>query len=134
MAANPGRYLYAVDRREVFSTRTDLIRSFAAQHDTAPTIVELYSRSDTWTGGIGDVRRAVREAGCQHAPRPHVIVMITHEALNSSDLSTYGGGWTCIIDEVPTMWSHGEIKSPASSRYLAAAYNLLPVRPRPCRA
>ena len=41
-------------------------------------------------------------------------------------LSTFGG-WTCIIDEVPNIWAHGETRSAASSRYLAFAYNLLPV-------
>ena len=41
-------------------------------------------------------------------------------------LSTFGG-WTCIIDEVPNIWAHGETRSAASSRYLAFAYNFLPV-------
>ena len=45
MAETPGRYLYAVDRRDVFADRADLIRSFAAETGTAPKIGELYSHT-----------------------------------------------------------------------------------------
>ena len=126
IAKTPGCYLLAVDRRDVFARRVETIEEFAAEHGTHPKVVQFYSKSEKWEGGISDVRRSVREAGCEYASFPHVVVVITHEALKSSDLSTYTG-WTLIIDEVPTVWTHEEICTPVLWKYLRQVYNLIPV-------
>ena len=73
------------------------------------------------------MRRVVREAGCEWDAHEHVVVLVTHEALKSSDLSTYRHGWHCIIDEVPTVWTHAEVVSSALHVYLKAAYTLEPL-------
>jgi hypothetical protein len=126
-AQNLGRYLYAVDRRNVLSATKDLIETFARIAGTNPTIIELYSASDGRKGGVSDVRRKVREAGCQYATHQHVVVLVTHEALKSSDLSTYVSGWTCIIDEIPKIISHAEATMPVLPLLLKTICNLKPI-------
>ncbi|MFZ6761410.1 hypothetical protein [Pseudoroseomonas sp. WGS1072] len=127
IAEKAGRYLLVVDRRAVFSDRKNLISRFASEVGTFPKIVEIFSASDEWIGGRPDVRRAVREAGCEHASQKHVVVLLTHEALKSSDLSTYRDNWHCIIDEVPTLWTHSEVCSPVLGQLLEKTYNLEPI-------
>jgi hypothetical protein len=126
IASVPGRYVLAVDRRDVFQSRIGRINALAAEHGTHPAVVPLYSRSDTWADGVQDVRRRVREAGCRYGGHPHVVVVLTHEALKSSDLSTFRG-WSLIIDEVPSIWDHASLRTPDSWRYLERLYNLIPV-------
>jgi hypothetical protein len=110
IAANPGKYLLAVDRREVIATRIQRIESKAAACGTHPVFRPIYSQDEQRFGnGIVGVRRAIREQPTQDYDTPHVVVVCTHEGLISSDLSTYDNGWTLIIDEVPNLWHFGEL-------------------------
>lgn len=126
IARNPGRFILAVDRREVIARRKASIQEFSEKHRTKPKVIPLFSRSDTFTDGIRDVRRRIREAGAKYQSEQHVVIIVTHEALKSSDLSTYQG-WTLIIDEVPSIWTKEEVRTPRSWEYLDSSYNLLPI-------
>jgi hypothetical protein len=59
IAKNPGRYLLAVDRRDVFARRVETIEEFAAEHSSHPKVVQLFSKSEKWEDSISDVRRYV---------------------------------------------------------------------------
>ena len=123
MAKTEGRYVLAIDRRELAAARDATIREFAGEHGTDPVIVHLYSQSKEREGGTINVRRKIREAAFDYAVLDHVIVIVTHEGLKTSDLSGYGG-WTLLIDEMLTIWTFGTLRTPAAFRYLREAYRL----------
>lgn len=126
LARNEDRHVLVVDRRDVIATRVALIQQFAAVHGTTPHIEAIYSRSDAHPDGSANVCWRVRAAGADLRRHRHVIVVMTHAALQSSDLSTFRD-WNLFIDEVPQAWTHHSVKTPATARFLAANYNLIPV-------
>jgi hypothetical protein len=123
-ASTPGRYVIAVDRREVVASRIATIEAFASQYGTSPLIKTLYSSHIETNTGASNVRRNVREAGADYGNLDHVIVFVTHEGLKSSDMSTYSQDWTLLIDEMLTIWTHGSLRSPALRVFLDSHYRL----------
>jgi hypothetical protein len=114
MASTEGKYLLAVDRREIIETRIKRIKEKALAEGTHPLVQPIFSKSEgQFEGGTENVRQALREQPTKDHDAPHVVVICTHEGLLSSDLSTYQG-WTLIIDENPNIWSFGELQSPYS--------------------
>jgi hypothetical protein len=127
IASQPGKYLLAVDRREVIDTRIARINEKATAYDTYPVFRPIYSPDEgRFENGVIGVRRALREQPTKDNDTPHVVVICTHEALTSSDLSTYEG-WTLIIDESPNLWSFGEMACPASWIMLEHFFGLEPL-------
>jgi hypothetical protein len=111
MASTEGKYLFAVDRREVIDVRIKRIEEKAAAEGTYPLIHAIFSKSEgQFEGGTENVRQALREQPTKDHDAPHVVVICTHEGLLSSDLSTYQG-WTLIVDENPNIWTFNEIRA-----------------------
>jgi hypothetical protein len=127
IASEPGKYLLAVDRREVIETRINRINEKAAAYGTYPVFRRIYSPDeDRFEDGVIGVRRALREQPTKDSETPHVVVICTHEALISSDLSTYEG-WTLIIDESPNLWGFGEMSCPISWVVMESFFGLEPL-------
>jgi hypothetical protein len=127
IASQPGKYLLAVDRREVIDTRIARINEKATAYDTYPVFRPIYSPDEgRFESGVIGVRRALREQPTKDNDTPHVVVICTHEALTSSDLSTYEG-WTLIVDECPNLWGFGEMSCPVSWIVMEAFFGLEPL-------
>lgn len=96
----PGRYLLAVPTQKLLAEHargTDGLRPrFTAAG--LPASTEIVSISTATHAR--SVRRAVAEAADLYRDRQHVVVVCTHAALMTTDLSGYVG-WTLLIDEVP---------------------------------
>lgn len=121
MAGTPARYIYAVDRTEEFDKRRELILTASEGQRTAPVIRSLSNKS-------GDV--VTRDFPLQVenlSALPHVVLIVTHEALKLVDHGTIEGrGWSLIIDEDPKIWSHATFDICASKPFWEATYNLIP--------
>jgi hypothetical protein len=127
MASTPGRYLYAVDRREVIETRITRIDEKAATAGSHPVIRSIFSKSEgKFENGSDNVRRQLREQAAADHDTPHVIVICTHEGLLTSDLSTYDG-WTLVIDETPNLWTFREECAEFSWTLFQKFFDLHPV-------
>lgn len=124
MASTPGKWIYAVDRREVMAGRANELREMAGVSGTTPTVRILRSpRDEGDLGGTQQVRQQIEIAPTHHASDDHVVVIITHAGLMSADMRTFTG-WTAIIDEAPNTLTSGVCRSPALTPWLERAYNL----------
>ncbi|MFC7538754.1 hypothetical protein ACFQU2_03855 [Siccirubricoccus deserti] len=72
------------------------------------------------------VRRALAEAGILYRDNGHVVVVCTHAALMTTDLSAFDG-WTLLIDEVPNIVACDTWRTGGSVAQFEANYRLLPV-------
>lgn len=115
IATSPGKYLYAVDRIDVFNERRMLIQRLSTSNDLR--IVELNSEISN------NVRQDVFDTPSAYANDSHVVAICTHEALMSSDLSHYRG-WKLCIDEIPNAWIHHEVSTKVSKGVLARYFTI----------
>ena len=113
LVEQPGRYLLAVPTQSLLDEhvhgKKGLRKRFAAAG--LPRSAEVVPIS-TATHARG-VRRALAEAADLYRDRPHVVVVCTHAALTTSDLSGYAG-WTLLIDEVLDVVACGTWRTGAS--------------------
>jgi hypothetical protein len=115
MATIRGKYIYAVDRMQVFSDRKSLLINAATSTDFQ--VVEINSNESH------SVREDVREVPAIYTENEHVVVICTHEALMTSDLSMFKG-WHLRIDEIPSCWMHTEMNTKASKEQLTKYFNI----------
>lgn len=115
MATRPAKWLYAVDRNEVFKDRKMLIQSFSGSGHLQ--IIEI--NCDT----TSNVRQDVRDVPSLYADERHVVVIVTNEALMTSDLSHYSG-WRLCIDEIPGAWMHREVETNVSKDMLKRFFSI----------
>jgi hypothetical protein len=128
-AQQPGRSVIAVDRREVMDGLKERLDNAAMEAGHRPVIDIIRSPlSSADIEGTSNVRRDFRMAADKHRHRPHVIVIVTHEALRGSDLTGFTG-WDLYIDEVPSIIDMAECCTPAQIDHFAACYRLVPVTP-----
>ena len=79
--------------------------------------------------GLPDVPRRIADACQSLSQEAHAILIITHEALRSIDLSPFteaGALWQVRVDEVPDALVSGTFKAPAAAQYLETVYDLAP--------
>lgn len=124
---NPGLYLYAVERRAAVEERASAICAIAADANIAIHVVKICS--DDQSGyddpdllGRQSVRVRVEGLGNTYTGG-HVVAVITHEALKTSDLSAFGG-WQVVIDERPSIWDRQSLSSKLSKGLLAQHFKL----------
>lgn len=110
---NPGRYLYAVEKRSRMKEFEADIRKRASEtgvmiktsricsaHDAG----EIMADGTVSRHGSTNVRKDVEDLPHLFPnPREHRIVLITHEALKMVDASEFSG-WHLTIDETPSVW------------------------------
>ena len=98
MANIETKWLYVVDRRDVIADRIKRIRKISQD----VTINEIHSEH---------VASRIRSWNYDAAnDDDHQVLIITHEGLMISDLSSYAG-WSIIIDEVLDPWMYDDVKS-----------------------
>ena len=79
--------------------------------------------------GLPDVPRRIADACQSLSQEAHAILLITHEALRSIDLSPFTEAdalWQVRVDEVPDALASGTFKAPAAAQYLETVYDLAP--------
>lgn len=117
----PGRYLVAVDKIDLIDERQDELRRLAAAKTiTAPDQRAIHSRDG------GHVLKQVRAAAFDFRDAEHVVVWITHAALQLSYLGDFDG-WILIVDEIPTAWISQEFNNRTSFDWLDAHFELVPL-------
>lgn len=124
----PGRYLLAVPTQRLLAEHADGgdgLRQRLARAGLPPSAGVVAISTMTHARGV---RRAVAEAADLYGGRQHVVVVCTHAALTTSDLSGYAG-WTLLIDEVPDVVACGTWRTGASLAQFRANYALAPAAP-----
>jgi hypothetical protein len=123
MAQTPGRYLFAMPRNELIEERVHDLHRWASLSGTQPIIQAIHSGQAERI----PVLRRVRDAATELGDAGHTILLISHEALMTVDLSGYAG-WHLRIDEQPDGVVSNSFRIPASWRFFKAAYDLEPVQ------
>lgn len=116
------RVLFAMPRNDLIEERVRDLRVRAAALGISPVIVPIHSDQ----GLRAPVRRRLKDAALAHKDSPHVIVLISHEALKTSDLTDFAG-WHVRIDEPPDAVASDMLRIPVSQPLFAAYYDLHPV-------
>jgi len=106
--------------------RTDLIeervRDIQDRASTARTglrVVPIHSDQKV----RGPVKRRLRDAAAEYGCERHVVVLITHEALTTTDLSGFRG-WGARIDETPDAVASDRLRIPVAAPWFKALYGL----------
>ena len=107
MAAQPGLWVYAIDRRDEVGARETVIREFAMEHGTQPVIRHAFSQER----GMIRVHQAIADAADGFRIYGHCILFVMHEGLKMSDLSAFAG-WRIVIDEIPNVWDRRRYAPP----------------------
>lgn len=115
MVQFPGKYVYAVDRVDVFDTRASLIESHANGKNIK--IVQLNTTTSF------QVRADLRQTASEYQDDEHVVVITTHAALLTSDLSSFFG-WELVIDENPQCWQMQTVKTATTRSALKCIFKL----------
>ena len=124
MLDQPARYLLAAPRTALLDEHADILR--CETRSRAMTIRIEVVHADQ---GLPDVPRRIADACQSLAQETHAILLITHEALLSIDLSPFMGAdapWHSRVDEIPDALASGTFKAPASAQYLGHVYDLAP--------
>lgn len=124
---NPGLYLYAVERKAAIDERADAIRAMAAHANMTIHVVTICSddhRGYDDPDLIGRQSVRVRVEGLSNSyTGGHVVAVITHEALKTSDLSGFQR-WKLVIDERPSIWDRQSLSSKLSKDLLIQHFKL----------
>ncbi|WP_458439161.1 hypothetical protein, partial [Methylorubrum extorquens] len=124
MLDQPARYLLAAPRTALLDEHADFLGNEARARGMTICIEVVHADQ-----GLPDVPRRIADA-CHDLPQDsHAILLITHEALRSVDLSPFvetESPWHARVDEIPDALASGTFKAPASAQYLGQVYDLAP--------
>jgi hypothetical protein len=135
MATTIGKYLYAVDRREVIDglsltgkviggSRLKALQDISAAAGKSPVIKSVQTPRETEiVESKNNVRAIVERAPSLYRDHEHVILVITHEAMKAANLEFFIG-WELIIDETPVVFESQVAHTPATADFFEAQYKL----------
>lgn len=130
MVQTPGRYILAVDRRDIMEERVSTLSELSTRAGMNPAIVVTRSGPQSSVEKFGNTTIRCSRAVCTDVeaiphrhPINHVIAIVTHEALKSSDLADFVG-WSLVIDETPSIWDRQELRTTLSREFLQSHYDL----------
>ena len=124
MLDQPARYLLAAPRTALLDEHAEWLRSEA--HTRGMTIRIEVVHADQ---GLPNVPRRIADACQSLSQEAHAILIITHEALRSIDLSPFeraDAPWDVRVDEIPDALASDTFKAPAAAQYLGSVYDLAP--------
>lgn len=124
MLDRPGRYLLAVPRTALGDEHAAWLGDEARARGMTIRIEVVHGDQ-----GKRDVPRRIADACQSLSQEAHAILIITHEALRSIDLSPFteaDAPWNARVDEIPDSLASDTFKAPASAQYLETAYDLAP--------
>lgn len=128
MATRQTKWLYVVDRRDVFEDRIARLTSESNRTNTRPPVIRsirsAHGLSEDDKGKASrNVRRDIEYLPIELEHVDHAVAFITHEAMRSADLSGFTG-WSIIIDEVPAIFDAESVNTPASVYHFNRCYEL----------
>lgn len=128
MARTPGLYLYAVDRVEVMVERKAKIEQMSWEAGALAQVRIAHAPNPKGQEHhvVQGVRQWLEAAGNEYRDNHHLILIVSHEAMKSADLSGFCG-WTVIIDEAPDPMFTDRITTTASSDFCRRNYRLAPI-------
>jgi hypothetical protein len=121
MVYNPGLYLFVSSRVELLRERERDLKPMISGSLNRPTVLAIHGE----TSQPAPVTRQIADAVAQYRGEPHVILLITHEAMMSADLDDCAG-WEIIIDEIPSAVVTNKVRVEAAAVYLEQSYGLAP--------
>ena len=124
MLDQPARYLLAAPRTALLDEHADFLRHEARARGMTIRIEVVHAAQ-----GLPDVPRRIADACQSLSQEAHVVLLVTHEALRSIDLSPFTAAdalWHVRVDEVPDALASGTFKAPAAAQYLETVYDLAP--------
>ncbi|MGH1587291.1 hypothetical protein ACRBEV_01765 [Methylobacterium phyllosphaerae] len=122
MLDQPGRYLLAAPRTALADEHAAWLGDEARARGMTIRIETVHAAQ-----GKPDVPRRIADACQSLSQEAHAILIITHEALRSIDLSPFTEAdvpWDVRVDEIPDSLASGTFKAPASAQYLGSVYDL----------
>jgi hypothetical protein len=130
MIACPGRYILSSPRIDLIIEREHDLKTLASACEASPTIRLIFS-DKARSGGSGKSRprpvpERIVEAIEKHQDDEHVILLITHEGLMTTDFDNLIG-WHIKIDEMPLAVLTGKVGAEAGAVYYEQVYELGPV-------
>lgn len=129
MARHETKWLYVVDRRDVYDDRRQRIEQEALRFNTRPAYRTIRSgqglADDVQDQATRNVRREIEYLPVELEHVDHAVCIITHEAMRSCDLSQFAG-WSIIVDETPTIFNAESVRTPASTPFFEKTYTLEP--------
>lgn len=131
LATVPGRYIYAVDRREVIPARHQMIVDAASNAGLPPpTIVEIVASATSTNPSEADrfsVKARIEDIPRDYDGLPHVVVIITHRGMTLSQFDIGFRAFEIVVDEDPSLFSHTSVRTPASGPLFASMFDLVPI-------
>jgi hypothetical protein len=124
ICANPGVYLFAVDRREVIAEREASLLALAKEASVNITTRSVHTPIGNDYAFPGSVRVEIEGLPNTYATG-HVLVWITHAGLKSADLSKFEG-WHLVIDETPSLLDRDTMTSHVSRALISSLFDLEP--------
>ncbi|MDD1452666.1 hypothetical protein NHF48_019815 [Sphingomonas sp. H160509] len=128
MTGIKGRYVFATERINTMDEMVARIFDAARINKTLPTIVKIFAKN----GRVGNVARQIADVPHTTEGNDHVIVLISHEGMMSSEFDGFEG-WTLIVDEVPSMFAPHSYRTPTDVAFFEENYTLAPPRRREWR-
>lgn len=124
IAKEPGRYLFAVDRRDIMIEREAKLKEIAKLVGTNVTVKLIHTPIGNGLGQPGSVRTNI-EALPGTYQSGHLVAFITHTGLQSVDQRAFGD-WHLIIDETPSIFDRATLKTTVSRDLVASLFDLEP--------
>ncbi len=130
IVAKEGLYIWAVGERQMMNEAYSKLRAQAADAGKIVTLRAIYSAGGDFDfdPDLGEPAANVRvevEGLANTYTRGHVIVIMTHEALKSADLTNFEGlGWSLVIDELISVWDQMEMETTTLLGWLKDQYAL----------
>ena len=120
LVRTPIKAIFVTERKESFPEIEARIREISSKMGTRPIIAHIHGDMESLATSVAN---AVGEIPNRYGHVDHVIVIITHAALLTSDFSGFNGWWI-VIDEVPAFLDFEEKSTHLDSAYFARHYRL----------
>jgi hypothetical protein len=122
MIDRPGRYILASPRISLIKEREHDLKTLAAASEASPLVRMIYSGQSR----PRPVPERIVEAIEKHQDDEHVILLVAHEGLMTTDLDNLAG-WHVKIDEMPLAVVTDKMRVQAGAVYFEQTYELDPV-------
>lgn len=124
IATVPGRYIFAVDRRDIMFERVTKLKEIADRLSVNIIVKTVHTTIGDSSDRPGSVRLDI-EALPGTYQSGHLIVFITHAGLQSVDLRAFGD-WHLVIDETPSIFDRATLRTSVSRDLVGSLFDLEP--------
>lgn len=122
MTKAKGRYVFAAERVQGMDEIAQRIVKASMLTGDMPIIEKIYSGNHR----PGNVARQIADLPNTMRDNDHVVALITHEGMMSSDFTGFED-WTLIVDEVPSMFAMHTYRTLTDAAFFEENYTLSPI-------